>query len=102
MGLWNKLWNRDRDASKIIEVENPAGKVEVISAPGPKRKYKGTVYLWPSASRGQFIKRAVEQGRNQPCSCGSGKKYKRCCLIKKTAPEREMVIAAGLKTEGGK
>jgi len=21
-------------------------------------------------------------GRNDPCSCGSGKKYKRCCLIR--------------------
>ncbi len=21
-------------------------------------------------------------GRNDPCSCGSGKKYKKCCLIK--------------------
>ena len=20
-------------------------------------------------------------GRNQPCPCGSGKKYKKCCLI---------------------
>ena len=22
-------------------------------------------------------------GRNDPCSCGSGKKYKRCCLLKR-------------------
>ena len=21
-------------------------------------------------------------GRNDPCSCGSGKKYKKCCLLK--------------------
>lgn len=21
-------------------------------------------------------------GRNEPCPCGSGKKYKRCCLLK--------------------
>jgi hypothetical protein len=24
-------------------------------------------------------------GRNDPCSCGSGKKYKRCCLLSQTA-----------------
>lgn len=26
----------------------------------------------------------VEQlpGRNDPCSCGSGKKYKKCCMLK--------------------
>jgi hypothetical protein len=22
-------------------------------------------------------------GRNEPCPCGSGKKYKKCCLLKK-------------------
>jgi hypothetical protein len=22
-------------------------------------------------------------GRNEPCPCGSGKKYKRCCALKK-------------------
>jgi len=25
-------------------------------------------------------------GRNDPCPCGSGKKYKRCCLSKDDAP----------------
>ena len=28
-------------------------------------------------------------GRNDPCHCGSGKKYKRCCLGKDEAAERE-------------
>ncbi len=26
-------------------------------------------------------------GRNDPCPCGSGKKYKKCCLIKAKPPE---------------
>ncbi len=25
-------------------------------------------------------------GRNDPCPCGSGKKYKKCCLLKESAP----------------
>src|SRR5438552_18678144 len=25
-------------------------------------------------------------GRNDPCQCGSGKKYKKCCLPRETAP----------------
>lgn len=30
----------------------------------------------------------MKTGRNEPCPCGSGKKYKRCCLVKeKTAKE---------------
>jgi preprotein translocase subunit SecA len=28
-------------------------------------------------------KEEVEPGRNDPCPCGSGKKYKHCCLKKK-------------------
>jgi len=26
----------------------------------------------------------IKVGRNEPCPCGSGKKYKKCCLIKET------------------
>jgi SEC-C motif-containing protein len=28
------------------------------------------------------VKAAVKVGRNDPCPCGSGKKYKQCCLAK--------------------
>jgi len=27
-----------------------------------------------------------EVGRNDPCPCGSGKKYKKCCMIKEKPP----------------
>jgi hypothetical protein len=30
-----------------------------------------------------------ELGRNEPCHCGSGKKYKQCCLGKDEAAARE-------------
>jgi tetratricopeptide (TPR) repeat protein len=33
-------------------------------------------------------------GRNEPCPCGSGKKYKRCCLGKDQAFELEALAAA--------
>jgi preprotein translocase subunit SecA len=26
--------------------------------------------------------RSEKVGRNEPCPCGSGKKYKKCCLLK--------------------
>ncbi len=32
---------------------------------------------------------AERPGRNDPCHCGSGKKYKRCCLGKDEEAERE-------------
>ncbi len=38
-------------------------------------------------------------GRNEPCHCGSGKKYKQCCLSKDEAAERAARAKAGEKTE---
>jgi preprotein translocase subunit SecA len=35
-----------------------------------------TVKAEPRAADGQKV------GRNDPCHCGSGKKYKKCCLLK--------------------
>ncbi len=29
--------------------------------------------------REPFVREAPKIGRNEPCSCGSGKKYKKCC-----------------------
>jgi len=36
----------------------------------------------------------AKPGRNEPCPCGSGKKYKRCCLEKDEAAERTFAVAA--------
>lgn len=35
------------------------------------------------------------QGRNEKCACGSGKKFKKCCLDKATAPIRHALINNG-------
>jgi hypothetical protein len=32
------------------------------------------------AKAAPHIKDAMEAGRNEPCPCGSGKKFKKCCL----------------------
>jgi SEC-C motif-containing protein len=37
---------------------------------------------------GHFV-RAQRAKRNEPCPCGSGKKYKKCCLDKDLATSRE-------------
>jgi hypothetical protein len=36
----------------------------------------------------------MKTGRNDPCPCGSGKKYKHCCYAKDTMKHDEPVIAA--------
>jgi tetratricopeptide (TPR) repeat protein len=36
-------------------------------------------------------------GRNEPCPCGSGKKYKRCCLERDEAAAAEQAAAAAAR-----
>ena len=36
----------------------------------------------------------AKSGRNDPCPCGSGNKYKKCCLTKHEAAEREGQVEA--------
>ena len=36
----------------------------------------------------------AKPGRNDPCPCGSGNKYKKCCLAKEEAAEREQLAKA--------
>jgi uncharacterized protein YchJ len=35
----------------------------------------------------------AKQGRNAPCTCGSGKKYKHCCLNKYVGPQEKSISA---------
>jgi len=36
----------------------------------------------------------AKPGRNDPCPCGSGNKYKKCCLAKDEAAERDGLVEA--------
>jgi SEC-C motif-containing protein len=42
----------------------------------------GWIYTRPVRTGPAPVKSAAKPGRNDPCSCGSGKKYKHCCLAK--------------------
>lgn len=50
-------------------------------------------------------KQVPELRRNEPCHCGSGRKYKRCCLDKDSARDRAerdaATTAAGNPLGGG-
>jgi len=37
-----------------------------------------TKVVWPSAGSGPLPRHVAKIGRNDPCPCGSGKKYKDC------------------------
>lgn len=45
------------------------------------RKHEGTWYFSDGKSPGvrTVVRSEAKIGRNDPCSCGSGKKYKKCC-----------------------
>jgi len=38
-------------------------------------------------------------GRNDPCPCGSGQKYKRCCMAKDQAAEQVILAARGAERD---
>ena len=41
----------------------------------------------------------AKPGRNDPCPCGSGKKYKKCCLTNDEAAENEQLVAEHAERE---
>lgn len=40
-------------------------------------------------------------GRNDPCPCGSGKKYKQCCLLKKAPGGKRKLTAKWINAPQG-
>lgn len=42
----------------------------------------------------RMAKPTPKPGRNDPCPCGSGNKYKKCCLAKDEAAERDRLVKA--------
>ncbi len=41
-------------------------------------------YVEPTYSPGTILRQNAKIGRNEPCPCNSGKKYKKCCMNKTT------------------
>jgi hypothetical protein len=52
------------------------------------------MFTLPDALQERAVVRPAHPGRNDPCPCGSGKKYKRCCL------DADARRAAGLASHG--
>ena len=67
MEWWDCFQPKDSQPEELPELETPAPP-PVTSAPAP------TSYVAPKP----FV-REPKVGRNDPCPCGSGKKYKKCC-----------------------
>ncbi|MDP6769984.1 MAG: SEC-C metal-binding domain-containing protein, partial [Anaerolineales bacterium] len=39
------------------------------------------VMTWIEREKMEWVRRVNSVNRNDPCPCGSGKKYKKCCMI---------------------
>ena len=59
-----------------------------VAAPTQRQNVYGRAATPEKASSTPYVKPASEKvGRNDPCPCGSGKKYKKCCGA--NAPDEE-------------
>lgn len=45
----------------------------------PDRRRSSGMTKWESEENGTYVRNERKVGRNDPCPCGSGKKYKKCC-----------------------
>ncbi len=67
------------------------------------RRYSKVV--WPGFNSGPLPRHIAKIGRNDPCPCGSGKKYKDChraegsAFLEKLAREEEKVMRKELRQE---
>jgi len=43
---------------------------------------KRKALFWETKKSSIYIRSEAKVGRNEPCTCGSGKKYKKCCGLK--------------------
>jgi uncharacterized protein YecA (UPF0149 family) len=50
---------------------------EMYKDPFDEGDFDDTVHYFPET----FVRGEPKVGRNEPCPCGSGKKYKRCCGV---------------------
>ena len=66
-----------RDSGRIAEGDEWASRIRVLASSYLERLKPG------GGVRGETIRKPAgvsAVGRNDPCPCGSGKKYKKCCL----------------------
>jgi len=68
------VWNADNFVYQDSQNTMPE-----IPAPQMKRDEAMTTNSGQAEQRPAPIRTGVKVGRNQPCPCGSGKKYKQCC-----------------------
>lgn len=69
------------DVGKWISFTNPQEYMRDFETPEfkPDFEAKNNV-IWDSRYEGTFVREMPKVGKNEPCPCGSGRKYKKCCM----------------------
>jgi SWIM/SEC-C metal-binding protein len=69
-----KTKKRMKEVAKIFEQNNWKYKIEIASDEPEDIADLEILLNWPEPKETE-----KKTGRNEPCPCGSGKKYKKCC-----------------------
>ncbi len=81
--------DRDEATRCLVEVLKKAGKMDqaqALEAQEVQRREEARRRMEESRSSWEpLVRQGPKIGRNDPCPCGSGKKFKKCCLGKEAA-----------------
>ncbi len=65
--------------AKAVHAESAPSAAAQTEAAGIRKQQRAAIDASSRAERAEPIKAAGRVGRNDPCPCGSGKKFKKCC-----------------------
>ncbi|MBD3384928.1 hypothetical protein GF407_08380 [candidate division KSB1 bacterium] len=74
-----ELEEKKQQRSEPKEYVTTHSQVQTFQQTAPATSPAAQVQSRGQAGGAQKPKQAVKVGRNDPCPCGSGKKYKQCC-----------------------
>lgn len=82
--IWytSKFGGFNKDALDMLKEEYDLNNKDLKKIEEFAKKYKNVIAIWPLNGYTLNEKKQVKKekvGRNDPCPCGSGKKYKKCC-----------------------
>ena len=69
---------------QVIQVGSSVGSKDEVRSAADEEKARRNPRpgVANSGAKAQPVRVAKRPGRNDPCPCGSGKKYKNCCMLK--------------------
>ena len=92
----NKTFQRIAAARARAERTFNKSLKELRATPAARPQQKSTMKNEPkymSTSNGPYLRTIPKTGRNEPCPCKSGRKFKQCCLQNEANPAATVQLA---------